>query len=117
MKISWLPGTSGVLSPFGKIKGLYFNEDSEPDDFMFDFMEDMKKILEKEDIEYLDVNFKNREEYYKAMNMLREFNTENVKVSFTSREGNYDMIIEQEDMDEEPIIDEESVVIVEPDID
>ena len=51
-----MPGTSGVLSPFGKINGLYFNDSREPDDYMYNFKQDISKIMKEDGVEYYDVS-------------------------------------------------------------
>lgn len=95
------PGTSGVLSPFGKINGLYFNESSEPDDYEFNFKQDLSKILEEEDVERIEIKANNKEDYYKILDQLAEFNKNCITVSGTSREK-YTLIVEEyKDLDAE----------------
>ena len=57
-----MPGTSGVLSPFGQIEGLYFNNSSEPDDFEFNFKKDLSRVLEEEGVERIEIKADNKEE-------------------------------------------------------
>lgn len=93
------PGTSGILSPFGKIEGLYFNNSSEPDDFTFDFKKDIKNIMDKDDVEYLEINCDNKKDYYKILNALVDFNEDSITVSGTSKD-NFKIIVENsEDAD------------------
>lgn len=91
-----LPGTSGVLSPFGKIDGLYFNNSREPDDFMFDFKKDIKKIMDDEDVEYLEIKVDNKDDYYKLLSELSNFNDNAITVSGTSKDV-YTVIVENEE--------------------
>lgn len=91
-----MPGTSGVLSPFGKIDGLYFNNSREPDDFMFDFKKDIKKIMDDEDVEYLEIKVDNKDDYYKLLSELSNFNDNAITVSGTSKDV-YTVIVENEE--------------------
>lgn len=89
-----LPGTSGVLSPFGKIDGLYFNNSKEPESFEFNFKQDVRKIMEEDDVEYIEIKADNEEDYAKILDMLAEFNKDCITVSGTSRD-NYTVIVEE----------------------
>lgn len=89
-----MPGTSGVLSPFGKIEGLYFNNSKEPESFEFDFKKDISKILKEEDVEYIEIKADNEEDYAKILDTLLEFNRDSITVSGTSRD-NYTLIVEE----------------------
>ena len=91
-----MPGTSGVLYPFGKIDGLYFNNSREPDDFMFDFKKDIKKIMDDEDVEYLEIKVDNKDDYYKLLSELSNFNDNAITVSGTSKDV-YTVIVENEE--------------------
>ena len=67
------PGTSGVLSPFCKMDGLYFNNDPEPDGFIFSLIDELKTVMESEGKEYVGIEFDSPEEYYSVMNHVNEF--------------------------------------------
>lgn len=92
-----MPGTSGVLSPYNDMKGLYFDDSPEPDDFRFQFMKSVKEILKKEGVTYVELDFENKEDYYKVLNEAYRMVHDGFKVSFTSRENNYDIILEEEE--------------------
>lgn len=95
------PGTSGMLSPFGKMDGLYFDDSMEPDNFIFDFKKSVEEIVKRKGVTYVSVKFDTKEDYYKAMNLLRNFNDEKIHVSSTSKEDDMELIIEPElNMDE-----------------
>lgn len=94
------PGTSGVLSPFSKINGLYFNEQNEPDDFMVDFAKDVKRIMESKGVKYLDIEFTNKEDYYTALDNLDNFALENISVYGTSK-NKYIITTLEDDPDDE----------------
>lgn len=91
------PGTSGVLSPFGKIKGFYFNDENETDAFRFDYAKDLERVLTEENFEYIKINCATKEEYYALLNKLADFNENAIKINGTSREK-YEVFIEKEDM-------------------
>ena len=55
------PGTSGILSPFGKIEGLYFNDSREPDDYEFAFKQDIEKIMKADGVKYIEITAENKE--------------------------------------------------------
>lgn len=94
------PGTSGVLSPFGKIDGLYFNNSEEPNDFIFNFREDVRKLIDDTDAEYLEIKADNREDYNKILNSLVEFNKDAITVNGTSKDK-YTIIVENSEGDDE----------------
>ena len=58
------PGTSGLISPYSKIKGLNFDDSMEPDDFRFNYLKSIKEILDEEGIDYVDIEFKDKDEFY-----------------------------------------------------
>ena len=90
------PGTSGVLSPFGKIDGFYFNNSKEPDDYEFDIKKDLSKLFEEEGVEYIQITCDNKDDYYRILDDISEFNKTSIKVSGTSRNA-YQIVIENED--------------------
>ena len=101
-----MPGTSGVLSPFGQIEGLYFNNSSEPDDFEFNFKKDLSRVLEEEGVERIEIKADNKEDYYKILDQLYEFNKGCITVSGTSKEK-YTLIVEEyKDLDVDPLANE-----------
>ena len=91
-----MPGTSGVLSPFGKIDGLYFNNSREPDDFMFDCKKDIKKIMDEDNVDYLEIKVDNKDDYYKLLSELSNFNDNAITVNGTSKDV-YTVIVENEE--------------------
>lgn len=110
------PGTSGILSPFCKIQGLYFNTDDEPDNFIFDFMRDLKEIMEEKGKEFISVEFENPEDFYRCMNYVKDFNDNEIQVYSTLIDGpkiifakEADMIAEHEQGEIETVeVDEDS---------
>ena len=90
------PGTSGVLSPFTKLKSLYFNEDNEPDDFRFNFMKRIEEILDKDGVDYIGIKCDNKIDFYNLMSMLDKSN-KHVTAYGTSREE-YNIVIDNSKM-------------------
>ena len=109
------PGTSGVLSPFGKIKGFYFNDENETDAFRFDYAKDLERVLTEENFEYIKINCATKEEYYALLNKLADFNENAIKINGTSREK-YEVFIEKEDMTSGSDSDEKEAQEEAPDI-
>lgn len=105
MNIHLLPGTSGVLSPFGKIDGLYFNNSDEPNKFMYDFKNEIKDILKSDDVDYIELQCDNKEDYYNLLAELSKMSHDSITVSGTSKNKlniiiEDDKDIENEDDDE-----------------
>lgn len=90
------PGTSGLLSPFALIDGLHFNPDDEPCSFYYDIISDLSKRYEKNNIKYIKCEFDNPKDFYNAITDMQKFCDENIHVYGTSREGVYEMIINEE---------------------
>ena len=72
------PGTSGILSPFAKIRGLYFNSDGEPDEFMEEFMTDLKSYMKTSGQDMIAIDFTNKDEYYRILEKAEAFTEENL---------------------------------------
>lgn len=95
------PGTSGVITPFSKMDKLYFDASPEPDDFMFDFKKSVTNILKDKDVHHIEIKFSDKEDYYKAMNMMRDFKDEAISVFSTSKDDDTMIIVEDAiDLDE-----------------
>ena len=80
------PGTSGILSPFSKIDGLYFNTDGEPDSFLIDFVKDINRVLRNEAETVLAIEFETEEEYYRIMNNIEHFLDNDIRVFSVDRD-------------------------------
>lgn len=76
--------------------GLYFDDSMEPDDEIFAFKRSIEKIAEQQDVDFIKINFDNKEDYYEAMNHLRSFNNENIHVHSTSKEDDLSIIVESD---------------------
>lgn len=95
------PGTSGLLSPFAKIDGLYFDESDEPDEFFFTLTKELEEKCKKKNVSFIKCEFDNPKDYYKALKALQDYSDESITVSGTSKEGVYDIVLTEEaDMDD-----------------
>lgn len=74
------PGTSGILTPFGKIDGLYFDNSKEPNDFEYNFKKDLEKITSDDGYEHIGLKADNKEEYYEALDKILEFNKDIITI-------------------------------------
>lgn len=83
--------------------GLYFDGSPEPDDFIFDFRKAVLSVAEgNAGVHKLILNFSDKEDYYKAMNEMRNFCDERISITSTSREDDTTIIVENDvDLDEE----------------
>ena len=101
------PGLSGVISPFTKMDSMYFDSSDEPDEFAFELKKEIEKIWDKKGVPYIKLCFDNKDDYYDALMALEKCTDDNVKISGTSKEGRYDVIIEEESENIDNTEDEE----------
>ena len=52
-----MPGTSGVLSPYSEMDGLYFDGSPEPDDFMWVFHKAVNEVAKNRGIQMITIDF------------------------------------------------------------
>lgn len=78
------------------MNGLYFNDDNEPESVAFNLMEDVARICKQKGITFIKMNFDSATDYYNALQTLRDFNDKEIKVYGTSIEGDYDILLENE---------------------
>ena len=95
------PGTSGLLSPFGKISGLYFDDSPEKDDFMFQFQKDLAEIEKEHGIAYIKLDFDSENDFYNTLMKLNDYLDDNVKLYGTSKTGHYEVVVEAETDDDD----------------
>lgn len=69
------------------MEGLHFNNDPEPDGFLFEFMDDIKDMMKKHGKEYVEVEFDSPEEYYEVMNHINEFTKNNISCYGVSKDA------------------------------
>ena len=66
------------------MKGLYFNDDNEPDDFLLEFKKSIKELVETDGKYYIDISYDDRETYDEIMDKIVVFNNNKIKVFGTS---------------------------------
>ena len=91
-----------MLSPFGNIEGLYFNNSKEPDDVMFNLEKDISRIMKADGFEYIEISCEDKADYYKIIDYLTAYNDSAIKVSGTSRDALNIIIENAEDENTEP---------------
>ena len=68
---------------------------------MYEFKQDLHKIMENDNVNYIEINCDSKEAYYKLIDELVEFNKNAITVNGTSKEQ-YNIILEKtEDADAE----------------
>ena len=105
------PGTSGLLSPFGKIDGLYFDGSNEKDNFTYEFQKDLAEIEKQNGIEYIKMDFDSENDFYNTLMSMQKYANDNVAFYGTSKDGHYEVVIESEKSDDD---DEEETTTTTP---
>ena len=95
------PGTSGLLSPFGNIDGLYFDGSDEKDNFMYEFQKDLAEIEKQQGIEYIKLDFDSENDFYNALMEMQNYAKENTMFYGTSKSGHCEVVIESEKSDDD----------------
>lgn len=85
-----------MITPFGKMDGLYFDDSMEPDDEVFALRNAIEKIAEQKDVSFVRLNFETKEDFYQAMNAFRHFANDNIKAYTTSKDDDYTLIVHDE---------------------
>lgn len=85
-----------MLSPFGKMDGLYFDDSMEPDDEVFRLRNAVEELAASKDVTLIKLNFEEKDDYYRAMNAFRNFANENIKVYTSSNEDDCSLIVNEE---------------------
>ena len=81
--------------------GLYFDGSPEPDNFIFDFHKAVLEVAKKQGVEKVILNFSDKEDYYYAMNEMRNFTDDHLKITSTSRADDTTIVVEADvDLDE-----------------
>ena len=109
-----MPGTSGVLSPYSNIDGLYFDNSDEPQKFMFNLMKAAAREAKKGNKIYVGIDAADEKICYEMLEELQKFSHENLSFYGTSRTDKYITVIEkdpEEEIDdvEEDVAEEVSV--------
>jgi len=90
------PGLSGLISPFNDMKGQYFDDSNEPDNFAYLLSKDLEEICQKEGVMYIKIDTDDEHKYYDILQTMDKYSSDNIKVSGTSREGFYEVVVEDE---------------------
>ena len=85
-----------MLTAYSKMDGLYFDDSMEPDDSIFDLKRAIEKVAAQKEVSFIKIEFEKKEDYYDAMNLLRNFNDEQIHVHSTSREDDLSVVIESD---------------------
>lgn len=104
------PGTSGLLSPFCNIDGLYFDKEDEPNNFSISFIEDVVNIMKKNDIEFIHVDYENPVDYYNALHELYKLNNEVTALGVSNKENTIEVTLIKDKQTEDEAADAEEVV-------
>lgn len=117
-----MPGTSGILSPFCPMNSLHFEEQGEPDETLFELMEDIKRVLKRRGLNEITIEFDTPEEYYAIVNHLKHFAENDIQVYGTSKDEialtfiqEEETIAEHERADEIPDRDDGSLEVLDLD--
>ena len=95
------PGTSGLLSPFGKIDGLYFDGSNEKDNFTYEFQKDLAEIEAKQGIQYIKIDCDSENDFYNLLMEMQKYANDNTNFYGTSKDGHFEVVIEAEKSDDD----------------
>lgn len=90
------PGRNGLLSPWGKIKGLYFDDSMETGNFFWNLQHDLQEYYASKGKIYIMMQFEREEDYYNALYQLQQTN-ELVHCYGTSKEGQLGLVVDTMD--------------------
>ena len=95
------PGTSGILTPFSTVEGLYFDHSNEPDDELYNLRNDIFKVYDKDsDTEYITINAPTKEAYYDALNKISDMNENAIEITKSKSKDAIRIIVEDPDVDQ-----------------
>ena len=80
------------------MEGLHFNNDPEPDGFLFEFMKDVRNMMNKNNKEFIEVEFESPEDYYEVMNNINEFTKNNISCYGISRDAPVVVFTQEEEL-------------------
>lgn len=106
------PGSSALLSPWGRIKGFYFDSNPEEDHFLYEFKQDLEdkeweKVEENDNKYHLKINSSSKERYFEVLGKMQSM-TNDVQAFGTSLEDPTMILESAEDVDEKKDGDSES---------
>ena len=97
-----------MLSPFGKIDGLYFDGSDEKDNFTYEFQKDLAEISQNCGIKYIKLDFDSENDFYNALMEMQQYAKDNTMLYGTSKDGHYEVVIESEKSDDDDDEDDET---------
>lgn len=86
----------------------YFDNSEEPDDFLFKLNNDLENICTEKGVNFIKLDFEDKDDYYNTLIAMQKFTSDNIRVSGTSREGHYEVVIDNEEPDEEVTTENEN---------
>ena len=90
-----------MLSPFGKIHGLYFDGSDEKNNFTYEFQKDLAEIEKQQGIEYIKMDFDSENDFYNALMEMQSYANDNIAFYGTSKSGHCEVVIESEKSDDD----------------
>lgn len=94
------PGTSFVMSPFCEIDGLYFDLESEPDEFIYNYRKDIEEHLKQNGSIILPIECNTKEEYYGILNKANHITKTQIKIESIPK-NTINAIVDEDDNDDE----------------
>lgn len=82
--------------------GLYFDDSMEPDDEVFRLRNAIEELAERKGVTYIKLNFETKEDFYKSMNVFRNFSNNEIKVYSTSETNDNTLIVTKESLSDIP---------------
>lgn len=76
--------------------GLYFDDSMEPDDRVFQLRNAIEDLAHQKGVDYIKINFENKEDFYRTANAMRNFVDENIKVYMSSKDDDYTLIVNED---------------------
>jgi len=93
-------GTSGLVSPFTNLKGLYFDDSNETDNFSYLLDQDLKEIYNKNEKVYITVDADTSDKFFDNIVEMEKFN-KTIIATGTAVEGEMNVVVDEiKDMDE-----------------
>ena len=91
------PGRNGLLSPWGNIQGLYFDDSMEVGDFVYRLENDLDMYHNSiGDTHYIRMEFDNPDDYYEMLLQMQRIN-DSLPCYGTSIEGQMDIVVDTKD--------------------
>ena len=87
---------AGLITPFVKMDGLYFDGSPEPNNFYYDLIMREKRRAKKHGQTFVMPNVHDQEEFYDALYEMEKYTNENAKMYETSKEGEYEIFVHDE---------------------